>query len=74
MQRRGSATVSHADAYVACCEAGLGFIQLPRYHVERQLAEGRQTEGFDENPARRSTAQLVVFTCSRLVLQRCSAT
>jgi LysR family transcriptional regulator, regulator for bpeEF and oprC len=40
MQLRGSATVSHADAYVACCEAGLGFIQLPRYHVERQLAEG----------------------------------
>ena len=40
MQLRGSATVSHADAYVACCEAGLGFIQLPRYHVERQLADG----------------------------------
>lgn len=40
MQLRGSATVTHADAYLACCEAGLGFVQLPRYHVERQLAAG----------------------------------
>ena len=44
MQLRGSVTVSHADAYVACCEAGLGFIQLPRYHVERQLADGTLRE------------------------------
>jgi len=44
MQLRGSATVSHADAYVACCEAGLGFVQLPRYHVERQLADGTLCE------------------------------
>jgi DNA-binding transcriptional LysR family regulator len=44
MQLRGSATVSHADAYVACCEAGLGFIQLPRYHVERQLTDGTLRE------------------------------
>jgi LysR family transcriptional regulator, regulator for bpeEF and oprC len=40
MQLRGSVTVSHADAYVACCEAGLGFVQLPRYHVEQLLASG----------------------------------
>lgn len=44
MQLRGSATVSHADAYVACCEAGLGFVQLPRYHVERHLADGTLCE------------------------------
>ena len=44
MQLRGSATVSHADAYVACCAAGLGFVQLPRYHVEQQLAEGTLCE------------------------------
>lgn len=44
MQLRGSATVSHADAYVACCEAGLGFAQLPRYHVEQQLADGTLCE------------------------------
>jgi LysR family transcriptional regulator, regulator for bpeEF and oprC len=44
LQLRGSATVSHADAYVMCCEAGLGLVQLPRYHVERQLADGRLRE------------------------------
>jgi DNA-binding transcriptional LysR family regulator len=44
MQLRGSATVSHADAYVACCAAGLGFVQLPRYHVEQQLADGTLRE------------------------------
>jgi len=44
MQLRGSVTVSHADAYVVCCEAGLGVIQLPRYHVEQQLASGALRE------------------------------
>jgi DNA-binding transcriptional LysR family regulator len=44
MQLRGPATVSHADAYLACCEAGLGFVQLPRYHVVRQLAAGTVRE------------------------------
>jgi len=44
MQLRGPATVSHADAYLACCEAGLGFVQLPRYHVARQLAAGTVRE------------------------------
>jgi LysR family transcriptional regulator, regulator for bpeEF and oprC len=44
VQLRGIATVRHADAYVACCEAGLGFVQLPRYHVERQLADGTLRE------------------------------
>jgi len=53
MQLRGSATVSHADAYVVCCEAGLGFVQLPRYHVERQLADGSVREVLaDFRPAR----------------------
>jgi DNA-binding transcriptional LysR family regulator len=41
---RGKVTVSHADAYVLCCEAGLGLIQAPRYHVERQLAAGTLVE------------------------------
>ncbi|RZL91792.1 MAG: LysR family transcriptional regulator [Variovorax sp.] len=48
LQLRGPATVSHADAYVACCEAGLGFVQLPRYHVERQLAAGTLREVLPE--------------------------
>ena len=49
VQLRGSATVSHADAYVACCEAGLGFVQLPRYHVQRQLADGTLREVLHAN-------------------------
>ncbi|MBT2299958.1 LysR family transcriptional regulator [Variovorax paradoxus] len=44
MQLRGAATVSHADAYAACCVAGLGFAQMPRYHVERELAAGTLRE------------------------------
>ena len=41
---RGPATVRHADAYVLCCRAGLGLIQLPRYHVEDALADGSLRE------------------------------
>ena len=37
----GVLTVNSADAYVAACEAGFGLIQVPRYHVQRQLAEGQ---------------------------------
>jgi LysR family transcriptional regulator for bpeEF and oprC len=37
---KGALTVTNADAYVMCCEADQGFIQLPRYHVEQQLAAG----------------------------------
>jgi DNA-binding transcriptional LysR family regulator len=41
---RGAVTVRHADAYVLCCEAGLGLIQLPRYHVEAALEAGTLRE------------------------------
>ncbi|ROO40338.1 LysR family transcriptional regulator [Pseudomonas sp. 7SR1] len=40
----GELTVNNADAYVTACEAGFGLIQAPRYHVQRQLAEGRLVE------------------------------
>ena len=36
--------VNNGDAYVAACEAGLGIIQVPRYHVDRQLAAGSLVE------------------------------
>ena len=36
----GSVSVTDADAYVACCAAHLGFVQLPRYHVESRLKDG----------------------------------
>jgi len=40
----GQVAVSHAEAYVSCCEGGLGLVQLPRYHVQQQLADGRLVE------------------------------
>lgn len=37
-------SVNHGEAYVAACEAGLGIVQIPRYHVARQLAAGTLVE------------------------------
>lgn len=36
--------VNNADAYVACCRAGLGIVQVPRYHVAPYLADGSLRE------------------------------
>lgn len=36
--------VNHGEAYVAACEAGFGLIQVPRYHVSRQLVAGTLVE------------------------------
>jgi DNA-binding transcriptional LysR family regulator len=40
VQLPGSVSVSNAEAYVQCCASHLGLIQLPRYHVAAQLADG----------------------------------
>lgn len=37
-------TVSGTEAYLACCEAGLGIAQFPRYRVEAELARGELVE------------------------------
>jgi len=44
LQVRGAVMVRQADAYVQCCIAGLGLIQLPRYHVAAALADGTLRE------------------------------
>ena len=36
----GFVSVSDAEAYQVCCNAGLGFVQKPRYHVEADLKSG----------------------------------
>ncbi|WP_260958735.1 LysR family transcriptional regulator [Pseudomonas citri] len=41
VQMPSELAVNNADAYVTACEAGFGLIQVPRYHVQLQLAEGR---------------------------------
>ena len=44
LQLKGTVTVNDADAYIACCEAGLGLVQVPRYRVAQQLAAGTLVE------------------------------
>ncbi|MES2103192.1 MAG: LysR family transcriptional regulator [Pseudomonadota bacterium] len=41
---KGTVSVNNADAYVACCANGFGLIQVPRYHVEQALQQGRLRE------------------------------
>lgn len=46
VQMRGPVSVSSAYAYAACCLAGLGFVQVPRYHVAPHLRSGALVEVF----------------------------
>jgi len=41
---RGRATVNSAEAYIACCLAGLGLIQIPAYDVKWHLEAGELVE------------------------------
>lgn len=41
---RGSVIVNSAEAYIACCLAGLGLIQIPAYDVKAHLAAGDLVE------------------------------
>lgn len=40
----GRVTVNSAEAYIACCVAGLGLIQIPAYDVRAELAVGSLLE------------------------------
>lgn len=40
----GRVTVNSAEAYIACCLAGLGLIQIPAYDVAAHLAAGELVE------------------------------
>ncbi|WP_249675681.1 LysR family transcriptional regulator [Pseudomonas abieticivorans] len=42
--------VNSADGYLAACEAGYGLVQMPYYHVRRQLREGTLLEVLANNP------------------------
>lgn len=41
---RSRVTVNNAEAYIACCLAGLGLIQIPVYDVQDHLARGELVE------------------------------
>ncbi|MCD9088535.1 LysR family transcriptional regulator [Stenotrophomonas sp. SY1] len=43
-QLHGRVTVNSAEAYIACCIAGMGLIQIPAYDVQRELADGTLVE------------------------------
>ena len=49
---RGRVTVNGAEAYIACCLAGLGMIQVPGYDVAAQLASGELVELLPDHRAR----------------------
>ena len=40
----GRVTVNSAEAYIACCLAGLGLIQIPAYDVKRHIDAGELVE------------------------------
>lgn len=44
-------TVNSAEAYIACCLAGLGLIQIPAYDVKAHLAAGELIEVLPEHRA-----------------------
>lgn len=44
IQMRGRVTVNSAEAYIACCLAGLGLIQIPAYDVRQHIAAGELVE------------------------------
>jgi DNA-binding transcriptional LysR family regulator len=44
MPVRGRVTVNSAEAYIACCLAGLGLIQIPAYDVNHHLDTGELVE------------------------------
>ncbi|OHT21756.1 LysR family transcriptional regulator [Edaphosphingomonas haloaromaticamans] len=47
----GSVTVNSAEAYIACCLAGLGLIQIPAYDVKAHLVAGEMVEVMPDHRA-----------------------
>lgn len=48
---RARVTVNSAEAYIACCLAGLGLIQIPAYDVKHHLDAGELVEVMPEHRA-----------------------
>jgi LysR family transcriptional regulator, regulator for bpeEF and oprC len=46
----GRVSVSGVDAYLGCCEAGLGIAQMPRYRIVDALKSGRLRELLPSHP------------------------
>jgi LysR family transcriptional regulator, regulator for bpeEF and oprC len=50
VQLPGRITVNGADAYLACCRAGLGIAQFSHYRIADELAKGRMHELLPDTP------------------------
>ncbi|KKX25056.1 LysR family transcriptional regulator [Rhizobium sp. LC145] len=48
---RGRVTVNSAEAYIACCLAGLGLIQIPAYDVRHHIEAGELVEVMPDHRA-----------------------
>lgn len=44
LEMHGRTSVSNAETYIACCRAGLGMIQVPRYDVAELIEQGELQE------------------------------
>ena len=44
IEMKGRISVSNADAYFSCCVAGMGLVQVPRYHAVQAIANGTVRE------------------------------
>ncbi len=51
MAVRGRVAVNSAEAYIACCLAGLGLIQIPAYDVRAHLAAGELVQVMPDHRA-----------------------
>jgi DNA-binding transcriptional LysR family regulator len=45
-------TVNAAEAFASAARLGMGIIQVPRYHVEKDLADGTLVELLEEFPTK----------------------
>jgi len=61
--------MSGAESYVAACRLGLGLVQVPRYHVEDDLARGTLVSVLPEIPPPRMPVSLL-YPRSRQLSQR----
>lgn len=65
---RGRVTVNSAEAYIACCLAGLGLIQIPAYDVRTHLTTGELIEVM--SPYRASPMPMTLLYSHRQHLSR----
>ena len=62
-------TVNAAESYVASARLGLGIIQVPRYHIDKDLAEGQLVEVLTDFPPAPSPVH-VLYPKSRQLTPR----